>query len=139
MPEIPPEIQAKLDAISQQITDLTAQLADIKTQAVEAAQAAVQQALEPIQAKVQFSGVVEAALDKLDKGDTGSEAIGREQLTEALIKLAGSKLEVFILSQQGHALDNFFWRTNEGDGERTVQFQCFDPNNDHLKMTLRLV
>lgn len=139
MPDIPPEIQDKLTAISSQIEALTAQVASIKTEAIGAAREAVQAALAPLQAQVQFSAVVEAAIDKLDQDDPTQEGISREQLTQALVKLASSNLQVYILSKQGHALDNVHWATNKGDGDRTVQFQDFDANNDHLKMRLKLV
>lgn len=139
MPDIPPEIQSKLDAIAQQISELTSQVASIKTDAVAAAKDAVQQALAPLQDQVQFSAVVETALAKIDANDPSQEALGREQLTQALVKLAGSQLQVYIRSQQGHALDNVHWAANQGESDRTVQFQDFDENNDHLKMRLQLV
>ncbi|MHC4837235.1 MAG: hypothetical protein ACYTF3_03485 [Planctomycetota bacterium] len=58
---------------------------------------------------------------------------------KVLARLAESKLKVRIVSFKGLVLDNYYGRCDDGDGERTVQFQNDLPGNPALDMTLRLV
>ncbi|MHC4824664.1 MAG: hypothetical protein ACYTEP_11710 [Planctomycetota bacterium] len=125
MPNIPQEIIDKFNTMQTAIDAL-----GTKVQQLEA-QSKFTITLETLlnTANQDANGVVdENAVDQL-----------RLKILETMIKLAGSKLQVYVLSQQGHALDNVHWATNKGDGDRTIQFQDFDPTNDHLKMRLQLV
>lgn len=57
----------------------------------------------------------------------------------ALRALTDSKLKVRIISYQGYALDNYYGKYDDGDGDRTVQFQKDNPSNQALDMTLKIV
>jgi hypothetical protein len=52
----------------------------------------------------------------------GNTEIGEAEL-EILRKLANNQLHVKIMSQRGYVLDNYADRVNDGDRDRTIQFQ----------------
>lgn len=78
------------------------------------------------------------------RGETlqlGSLEIGQAELN-ILIKLAQNRLKVAIVSDRGYYLDNYNYGVNDGDGDRTIQFQR-PPSNPYSSnwchMTLRIV
>ncbi len=85
--------------------------------------------LAPTSAKLEVNGVIKAM--NLQIGNT---VISEAELN-ILKKLAGSSLKVRIKSSHGYVLDNYKGRVDDGDSDRTIQFQK-DSGNEMHKMTL---